>query len=263
MNWTSLMIFDWPTLTLSGVITSVCSGIIWRLKTRSEKKIEHEFNKKLENYKAELQEKASDYQNDIQQKFEIFKTVTSQIQDRRVRSNEKEYSACMECWTALYDAYSSLLYSYKSINPNQHFNSSSNETIKEVLKANQFLDVEIQQIISAPDKDKAHAEMVNLKNIKTAQDKIKILKNKIFVNSIFFSKEISDKINRFVELMGKTWTEQFYRFSAPQLLLATPNTIKFNADGERELNEIMEILRTNLYIRAINDPLESPFGNSL
>ncbi|MFT8795174.1 MAG: hypothetical protein ABF839_06900 [Acetobacter orientalis] len=254
MNWTSLVTFDVPTLTLSSIIGAGFSGAVWLLKTHSEKKItakiEHEFNRKLEDHKSALK-----------QNFEVFKTVTSQIQDRRTRSNEKEYNACIECWTALYEAYSAVLCTYSSLILPSGFNTSSDETIRQVLEANDFLDIEIQEIIAASDKEQKYVQFVRQKNLILAQEKIKYSKQILSINNIFFGKELYNKFFSFVDLMNSVWSEQFYIFSTPKIPFSSPKTMNFQADGKKNLDEIMEILRTNLYIRAINDPLEhSPSG---
>lgn len=221
-----------------------------------QNKVSHGFDQKLEAYKAELQEKAAVYQNELQQKFEMFKTVTSQIQDRRTRSNEKEYSACLECWTAIYEAYSSLLYSFRYVHIDQHLNGSSIETIKEFLKDNDFLDGEIQQIISDQDKDKAYKRITNMRNVNTAHKKIKESDHKLLINSIFLSKELYDKCNYFVQLMGGTWSDLYSRFFNHNISTTMRNVKEFDVEGQSKLNEIMEILRTNLHIRTIDGPLE-------
>lgn len=250
------------TLAPTTVISTLFSGVVWLLKTRSEKKItakiEHEFDKKLEKYKAELQEKAAGYQNDIQQKFEIFKTVTSQIQDRRTRSNEKEYNACIEVWNSLHKSFISTRTMLSSSGYITDFSKISKDESKIILKELNFSPHDINHILEQKDIQTAFFKILKAKKLKKSATDIYRAKITLSENSIFFNEDLYNKCIDFLKILSSSHSEQEALFYDPHnASTELPNAMRIIRAGEEILDGIRISFRKNLYIRAVDFTAQS------
>lgn len=210
------------------------------------------FQKQIIEHTKDLERKATDYQEKINNKFEIFKTVTSQIQDRRTRSNEKEYDACIETWTKLQDTYEKASIVVNKDKNTRNFKKCETKIQKVTfLKKIGLSSEEIDKIIND---ENPLLELFNIASAGYIQDAEKNLhssKKTLMKNSIFFTQKIYKECSDFHNIIHEIIEEEFSSFYSIQKEPGpSSQTLLYNA--YEKLEEIMNILRSSLYIRAID-----------
>lgn len=245
----------WPTITFSGLVTAGFSGVIWWLKTHSEKKItakiEHEFNQKLESYKSDLQKDVESYKSKIQTEFEVFKLTTAQAQDRRTRSNEKEYSACIECWNSLYEAFLTVNRIVSDFRILPKLNGLEKNVFDLAIEGYELLDIEKMSVFSSSDRDKEFYKTLRYKDLNLAKTSINKAKKNLSEKGIFIEEDLYNSLEQFLNFLSMVWAENYTIFTSG-MAPRTSFNIQFLDSGPQRVKSIRDIFRKNLYIRALS-----------
>lgn len=248
----------WKTASLTTAVI-VVGGLFIAFITKNwflnwvQNKVSHEFNQKLEAYK-----------NGLQADLEVFKLATTQAQDRRARSNEKEYDACIECWNSLCEAFWPVRFLCSSITPAIFLSRRSDSDIKYILADFDFNEFETNKVLQAKNRDDAFYKIRKDKELHNASLKIQSLKDTLDKDSIFFGKELYGEFYSLFELIKKAFFEVRYRHQL-EVITSTRDSQELIETGEKRLDNIRDILRANLHIRAMEfthpsqrDALNSP-----
>ncbi|GCD57350.1 hypothetical protein [Acetobacter pasteurianus] len=145
----------WKTASSTTAVI-VPSGLVIAFITKNwflnwvQNKVSHKFNQKLEAYKNDLQRQLEFYKNGLQADLEVFKLATTQAQDRRARSNEKEYDACIECWNSLYEAFFAIRTLSSSLSAPISLNQKPISIVKEILEDYNLPKADVTHIIKSP-----------------------------------------------------------------------------------------------------------------
>lgn len=227
-----------------------------------QNKVSHEFNQKLEAYKSDLQKDVEGYKSRIQIDFEVFKLTTDQAQDRRTRSNENEYNACIECWNALQKSF---FYAFSLINqplfPNayvikkdgQLYIRANNKDFliedheREDFRKNRSQEEQIEWL-SKTHKIKYIEEYENI-CVKSSEI--------IMKNSIFIEEKFSILMCDFLILLLAVCCELREKIKNPSNT-QTKDIDLFMLDGNVQYRNIERIIRSNLHIRAVSFSEQSP-----
>ncbi|MFT8471167.1 hypothetical protein [Acetobacter persici] len=256
----------WKTASLTTVVILAIGAFIiflaknWILSW-VQNKISHEFNQKLEAYKSDLQKNVEAYKSKIQTEFEVFKLTTGQAQDRRTRSNENEYNACIECWNAIQEFFRAV---FNLINlpllPNAYLINKEN---KIYVRANdkEFLieDYEKSQLLNIEDKDekaKWCSRIHKSKSFLYCDELSNKCVEVIMKNSIFINEDVYILMSDFLIMILAACVEMNDKFKDPEKK-DTENIDFFLSNGNVQFQNIANILRTNLHIRAMDFTNES------
>ncbi|BAU38278.1 hypothetical protein APT_01196 [Acetobacter pasteurianus NBRC 101655] len=247
----------WSTITPSAA-SLVFVGLCLRFPLKNwflnwvQNQVSYGFNQKLEAYKSDLQGKLESYKNGLQADLEVFKIATTQAQDRRARSNEKEYDACIECWNSLYEAFFAIRTLSSSISAPISLNQKPTSIVKEILEDYNLPKADVRHIINSSDKDGEFSRCLRYKNILDTNKKIGKAKDILNKNGIFFSEDLYNEFLRLINIMHGAWAEQHSIFNSPNFRFEIPNTQNLVRNGEKLIDTIRKILRTNLHIRPVD-----------
>ncbi|MGF1276660.1 hypothetical protein [Acetobacter pasteurianus] len=245
----------WSTITLPAtclVLFGIC--LVFALKNWFlnwvQNKVSYEFNQKLEAYKSDLQGKLESYKNGLQADLEVFRLATTQAQDRRARSNEKEYDACIECWKHINDSYLlvwQLVCGFRPAIPVQHLNEH---------EFNKFSDdynipeIERKYIFQSPDRNKEFLKSIQYQDLFKTKIEIDKAKKIISEKGIFIQEDLYISLVKFMGFLTSTWSENYSIFSS-NYLHSHPYSAEFVKNGQKKIDSIRDILRENLHIRAM------------
>ncbi|WP_212374540.1 hypothetical protein [Acetobacter persici] len=253
----------WKTASLT-TAAILSFGLIIAFVTKNwflnwiQNRVSHGFNQQLEAYRAELQEKAANYQNEIQQKFEMFKTVTSQIQDRRTRSNEHEYDACIECWNAIQKACQSTFNLCQDTKISVSINKKTgNISIKSKFDFDFDFDftqdeIELLEQLDTESKIEMVVKRSKEKELERCNDNVD---NAIFLiqkKSIFISEDLYKSFSSLLLLLSYCCEEKVNIFENPYAIIDTPYTEMVLTEGAERFRLLEKVLRANLHIRAMD-----------
>jgi hypothetical protein len=155
-----------------------------------KKWIENKFATKLEEYKSAQNKELEDFKYKINTLF-----------NRVVKIHEKEYEVLPEAWAKLHDAKD---YISSLVSPLQHypdFSRSNEAEIRSILNGYKWEDHQIDELISASDKNKHFQERIFWHRLVEARLKFSDFHKYIVRNRIFLSEELKEQFNKADDLM--------------------------------------------------------------
>ncbi|GCD57349.1 hypothetical protein NBRC3222_2686 [Acetobacter pasteurianus NBRC 3222] len=105
---------------------------------------------------------------------------------------------------------------------------------------------------NSSDKDGEFSRCLRYKNIFDTNKKIGKAKDILNKNGIFFSEDLYNEFLRLINIIHGAWAEQRSIFNSPNFRFETPNTQNLVRNGEKLIDTIRKILRTNLHIRPVD-----------
>jgi hypothetical protein len=166
-------------------------GIAYALFVFLGKKwIENKFAKKLEEYKSAQNKELEDFRYKINTLF-----------NRVVKIHEKEYEVLPAAWAKLHDAkdyISSLVHPFQQY---PDFSRLKEAEIKSILKGYKWEDHQIDDLLSAYDKNKHFKEKIFWQRLGEARSKFSDFHKYIVRNRIFLSEELKEQFNKADDLM--------------------------------------------------------------
>lgn len=245
----------WKTASLTTAVI-VPSGLVIAFITKNwflnwvQNKVSHEFNQKLEAYKNDLQRQLEFYKNGLQADLEVFKLATTQAQDRRARSNEKEYDACIECWKHINDSYLlvwQLVCGFRPAIQVQHLNEHEFNKISDDYNIPK---IERKYIFQSPDRNEKFFKSIQYQDLFKTKIEIDKAKKILSEKGIFIQEDLYISLVEFMGFLTSTWSENYSIFSS-NYVHNTPCSTEFVKNGQKKIDSIRNVLRENLHIRAM------------
>ncbi|GBR59009.1 hypothetical protein AA18889_1897 [Acetobacter senegalensis DSM 18889] len=234
----------WKTASLTTAVI-VIGGLFIAFITKNwflnwvQNKVSHEFNQKLEAYK-----------NGLQANLEVFKLATTQAQDRRARSNEKEYDACIECWKHINDSYllvRQLVCGFRQVIRVQHLDEKEFNKISDDYN---IPEIERKYIFNSSNRDKEFLKSIQYQDLFKTRTEIDKAKKILSEKGIFIQEDLYISLVKFMEFLTSTWSENYSIFSS-NYFHDNPYSTEFVKNGQKKIDSIRNILRENLHIRAM------------
>lgn len=245
----------WKTASLTtAAILAGSTFIIFLAKnwllTWIQSKFSHEFNQKLEAYKSDLQKDVESYKSKIQTEFEVFKLTTAQAQDRRTRSNEKEYDACIECWKNLNESYLLVKSITSGFRPAVQINDLDKKDFDLFIEEYDFSDLEKNDIFNSKDRNRCFSDVLFFRDIVKTKTKIEKAKKNLSQKGIFIEEDLYKSLEGFLDFLSMVWAENFSIFHSKSTPITT-YSLEFIQNGQTKIDSIRNVLRKNLHIRAL------------
>lgn len=158
-----------------------------------KKWIENKFATKLEEYKLAQNKEIEDFRYRINTLF-----------NRVAKIHEKEYEVLPEAWVMLHDAHDYISRLVSPFRQYPDFNQLKVLEIKRILKNYKWEEQQIDDLISANDKNKYFEEKIFYQYLREAKLKYSEFHKYIIRNRIFFSNELKEQFNKADDLMWDT-----------------------------------------------------------
>ena len=130
------------------------------------------FDRKLANFKAEQDKEMEKFKHELKQDSDHLKFQLDHLSDRGKLSNEKEYNALFEIWTAFIDAYNSINKSVISFIQHPDLRAMTQLQLDEFLEFTDFTKEQRAKISESPDRNELFTRYVELTYLNEAQAKL-------------------------------------------------------------------------------------------
>ena len=158
--------------------------------------VENWFSKRMEAYKsAQAQE------------LEEFKYKFNALFNRVTKIHEKEFDVLPMAWEKLQDALGQVGRIASPLQSYPDFKWMSETEFQEFLETTKLKKHDIENLISAPDRNKFYQEKIFWYEVNDARSRISDLHNFLIYNKIFLSKDLFDEFGKIDQLLFETVLE--------------------------------------------------------
>jgi hypothetical protein len=162
-----------------------------------EKFLDHYFASKLATVK-----------HDYDQQIEALKAALKHLEDRGVRSNEKEFNATIAVWESFLDAYGTTCRCAASYIRHPDLSHMPDDDVRSFLNSTTLPERHKKEIASADSKNRAYSNFVSLGYIADAQAAIFNARSVLQKQSIFIADDLSLSFKKALELLLDAYAER-------------------------------------------------------
>lgn len=187
-------------VTLGLLYTMLQTGLGSRIFDATFK---HYFDRKLANLKYDQDRKLADLKHVYERGVEELRSELSQVTDRGIRSNEREYQALIASWENFIEAYYRTLSCTGRISSRPDLNSLSTDELTEYLESSLKHSSDRRYIKSAQDRNLAFGRVEQATLLNEAQTAIWEARSTLRKQSVFIPKGIDDHFERAFSILHK------------------------------------------------------------
>lgn len=159
------------------------------------------FDRKLEAYKAEQNEKLAKLQGDI-----------DHLTDRGRLSNEREYIATAKAWESYVDAHYATLQCVASFLSYPDLDRMSDDDLDHFLRSTNFTDRQIGDVKRAQDKNALFSRIAHFHLINKADQALHDAREFILKQSVFIEQGLESLLNQNIDRLTHAWAEERTNF---------------------------------------------------
>ena len=220
-------------------------GVAWLLRTAVAKLIDHLLDRKLAGFK--------DAQN---REIEKLRTELRHIEDRGVRSNEREYQALSLVWDGFIDAYHATA-AIGGLRSMPDLDNMNDEDFNSWLETADLSEASKRFITKAQNKGRAFSEIQNRKDVYECSRLIWEGRTALRHQGVFIPENIEQQFEAAFAALSKVWAEQHANLQSRGSLPMTEAQKLISGDGETLRQELRNVVRRRL-LHELHTPETKP-----
>ena len=183
--------------------------------------------------------------HDQNQKIEELRAGLALMGDRGIRSNEKEFQAISAAWEDFLDAYGATMQCAVAFIQHPDLQRLSEEELNQYLETNDLSDRQREEIMNAPNKNKAFSRLIEIKQINDAGLAIYKARNLIRKQAIFMPDSL---LNDFEKMMKRLSAAQIQRSIEPHYGAYQQKEVEWLiVNGENERASLLAAVRQRIF----------------
>jgi hypothetical protein len=220
------------TALLSSItVTGVFAGLLAFVPKIGDKLLEFHFDRKLAEFKGELDEKLERLKGDQKKEIEGLKEKYSHLTDRGRRSNEKEYAATTLVWESYVDAHFATMRAVVAFSEHPNLKEMSEQDLDEFLRSGKLSERQIDNVKQAQDKNARYASTLHLIAINEALHEIYEMRDILIKQSVFIERSLRDLFEKRLDSLTVSTVIEKNNFGQRVLSALVLMTVRFNTAG--------------------------------
>ena len=235
-------------MTLAAIETAAFSivsligvgGIAWFVKLAIGKSLDHLLEKKLADFKHVQSQEIANLNNKLHH-----------LEDRGVRSNEREYEAIVSAWEGFIDAYHATFSAMGGFRQRPDLKAMSDTEISEWLDTTDISQMNKEFILKSYDKNQALSGVERARELFDCQQALWNAQQIIRYKAVFIPEKIEKHFDEAMAVLRTVWSENQVNFGSPGALPLT-QTIKFLEDDDKPTESVRAKLRDIVRKRVLH-----------
>ena len=195
-----------------------------------------------------LEKKLASFKDAQNREIERLRSELRHLEDRGVRSNEREYEALVQAWGSFIDAYYATYSAIGGLRSRPNLDTMTDEEVDEWLETSEVSKSSKHYVKTSTRKSKALLEIERGKDINECSARLWDARTAVRRQSVFIPEHIEKQFENALAALSKVWAEQHTLHAHPGAgAFPTEATMQFvGGQGETIRFELRDLVRKRL-----------------
>lgn len=195
-----------------------------------------------------LEKKLASFKDAQNREIERLRSELRHLEDRGVRSNEREYEALIQAWGSFIDAYYATYSAIGGLKSRPNLDTMMDEEVDEWLETSEISKPSKRYVKTSTQKNKALSEVERGRDINECSARLWDARTTVRRQSVFIPEDIENQFENALDALSKVWAEQHTLHAYPGAgALPTEATMQFvGGQGETIRFKLRDVVRKRL-----------------